>query len=69
MTKLVLHRSSVAIKNGNNVGKTEVAHNDSPFCAAIKLVDENKSKLIVKSKNRMVNRFFLREITIKFIVN
>lgn len=66
--KLVLQSSSVATKNGNNAGRTEVAHKASPFCAAIKFEDENKSKLIVKSINKAVIKYFFKLITIKFIM-
>jgi len=57
----------VATKNGNNVGKTLVAHNASPFCAAIKLLFENNNKLIRNNIKRIVKKYFLSEITMNFI--
>ena len=48
--KLVRHKSSVAIKNGNRDGTTEFAHKFKPFFAAIKLSEENIIKKIVKGE-------------------
>mgnify|MGYP001055528132 CR=1 FL=1 len=66
-TKFVLYRSSVAIKKGNKLGSTELDHNTSPDFAASKLEEENKIKNIVKSKNKTVQKFFFKDITIQFI--
>ncbi len=66
-TKFVLYKSSVAIKKGKRLGSTELDHNNSPDFAASKLEEENKIKNIVKSKNKTVQKFFLKDITTQFI--
>lgn len=48
---LVLDKTSVAIKNGKREGTTEFAHNFSPDFAACKLVDENRTRHMVNSRN------------------
>lgn len=66
-TKLVRYNSSVAIKKGKRLGKTEVDQSTRPSLAASKLEEENITKLAVKSKNKMVKKFFFKDITIQFI--
>ena len=58
---LVYPRSSVAIKKGKSEGKTEFAHKESPSLVAERLVLENKSRLIVKSKNKAGRIIFRKE--------
>lgn len=67
--KLVLHNNSVATKKGKRVGTTDVAHNFKPFCAADKFDVENRIRLNVKSKNIIVKKYFLIEITINRIIS
>ena len=66
-TKFVLYKSSVAIKKGNRLGSTELDQRIRPAFAASKLEEENRIKLVVKSKNKMVKKFFFKDITIQFI--
>jgi hypothetical protein len=53
----------VAIKNGNNAGTTEVAHNVNPFFAADKLEVENITKHIVNNKKIIGKVYFFILIT------
>ena len=58
---LVYPRSYVAIKKGKSEGKTEFAHKESPSLVAERLVLENKSRLMVKSKNKVGRIAFRKE--------
>lgn len=66
-TKFVLYKSSVAIKNGKSVGKTEFAQSKIPSLLASKFELENRSRQIKNATNIIVKKFFFREITRKFI--
>ena len=66
--KFVLQSNSVAIKKGNKLGSIVVAQRVSPSCAAIKFEEEKKSKHIAKSKNIIIKKFFLSDITKKFMI-
>lgn len=67
--KLVRQSNSVAIKNGKSVGRTEFAHSFKPFCAASKLLAENKIRLKVNNIKSTVKKYFFIEITIKRMDN
>ena len=56
---LVCIKSSVATKNGNKEGMTELAHKDKPDLTACKLDLENISKQMVNNKNKIGKKFFL----------
>lgn len=55
------------MKKGNKLGSTELDHRIRPFLAASKLEEENIIKNIVKSKNKIVQKFFFKDITTQFI--
>lgn len=57
------------MKKGKRLGKTDVDQSIRPDLAAYKLEEENIIKLTVKSKNKMVKKFFFTDITIQFIYN
>lgn len=67
--KFVWQSSSVAMKNGKSVGKTELAQSFRPVWAASKLFAENKIRLKVNDKNNTVKKYFFIEITINRIEN
>lgn len=54
---LVLDRTSVAIKKGKREGTTEFAHSFRPDFAACRLVEENRTKHRVNSRNKAGIRF------------
>ena len=58
-TKFVFINNSVATKNGKSAGTTELAHNDSPFFIAGKLLLENSNKLAPNTKKIKAKRFLL----------
>ena len=57
-TKFVLYKSSVAIKKGKRLGSTELDQRIRPAFAASKLEEENRIKLVVKSKNPILQELF-----------
>jgi hypothetical protein len=59
----VFDSNSVAIKNGNNAGTTEVPHNVNPFFAADKLEVENITRHIVNNKKIIGRVYFFILIT------
>lgn len=65
--KLLLHKSSVATKNGKRQGITLFVHKESPSCAATRLVSENSIRDSVNNKKSIVKKYFFRLITKKFI--
>jgi hypothetical protein len=65
---LVLYKSSVAIKNGKRLGKTELDQRSKPFFADSKLEEEKRIKHIAKNENKIVKKFFFKEIIISFMV-
>ena len=56
---LVHESSSVATKKGKRVGTIEVDHKLRPDFVAFKFDDENNTKHIVKTKNKVGKIFFL----------
>ena len=49
--------NSVATKNGNKAGTTELAQRDNPFFMAGKLLVENNNRLAPNAKNINANIF------------
>ena len=50
-------RSSVATKNGNSEGTTEVAHRVNPFFIAGRLLPENSNRHIANNKKMIAKKF------------
>lgn len=65
--KLLLHKSSVATKNGKRQGITLFVHKESPCFAASKFVSENNIRESVNKDSSIVKKYFLILITKKFI--
>ena len=57
--KVVCKSNSVATKNGNREGTTDVAHNVKPFFIAGKLFLEKSNKHIVNKRNAIAKKFLL----------
>jgi hypothetical protein len=55
------------MKNGNKLGRTELDQRIKPVLAASKLEEEKSIKHIAKSENKIVKKFFFKEIIISFM--
>ena len=64
-TMFVCSKSSVATKNGNKDGTTEVAHKIRPFFTAVKLFLENNKSETAKIRKTNAKKFLFNLITKK----
>ncbi len=60
LIKFVCINAFVATKKGKRDGTTEFAHNESPFFIAGKLLEEKRSRQIVKNKKTNAKKFLFK---------